>query len=76
MMFFKSRRALEEEVMRKAAEIEEKTRIERGLFELRDQVRDLTYRLERLEDSVYRSGPTPVNTEVLCREPRSTEAGS
>ena len=71
MMIFKSKRALEEEVMRKAAEIEEKNRIDRGLFELRDQVRELTYRLDRLEDKVYgpKPGQVPVNSEVVCREP-------
>ena len=70
MMFFKSKRALEEEVMRKAAEIEGKNRIDRALFELRDQVQDLTYRLARLEDAVYgpKPGQTPVNTEVLSGE--------
>ena len=69
-MIFKSKRSLEEEVMRKAAEIEGKNRIDRALFELRDQVQDLTYRLARLEDSVYgpKPGQTPVNTEELRRE--------
>lgn len=53
------------------AEIEERQAQSRRLYELDDSVRDLTYRVARLEDKVYgpKPGQTPVNTEVLCREP-------
>lgn len=70
-MIFKTRKAFEDEICRRVAEIEERQAQSRRLYELEERVRDLTYRVARLEDAVYgpKPGQTPVNTEVLCREP-------
>lgn len=41
-MIFKSKKALEEEICRRVAEVEDRNRIDHRLFELEDQVRNLT----------------------------------
>lgn len=78
MMFFKSRKAFEEEIFRRMNEEDDRRNLYRRLSELEDQVRDLTYRVARLEPSVPGQVPRPVMScqEPPCREARSTEAGS
>ena len=68
-MIFKTRKAFEDEVCRRVAEIEERQAQSRRMYDLEEKIRDLTYRLARLEDSVYGHGPTPVNGNTVCREP-------
>lgn len=70
-MIFKTRKAFEDEICRRAAEIEERQAQSRRMYELEDRVRELTYRVAQLEDKVCgpKPGQVPVNTEVLCREP-------
>ena len=70
-MIFKTKKAFEDEICRRVAEIDEQKSMSRRMYELEDRVRDLTYKVSCLEDAVRgpKPGQTPVNTEVLCREP-------
>lgn len=58
-MIFKSKKALEEEICRRVAEVEDRNRIDRRLFELEDQVRNLKWKVDSLEER-KEYGKTPV----------------
>jgi len=67
-MFFKSKRALEEEISRRVCEIKEHEYTDRRLADLEEQVRTLRWKVERLEGVTYGPNdrtPTPVNTGSL-----------
>lgn len=68
-MIFKSERAIEEEVSRRIIQYEQNRSIESRLSTLEDKVRELEYRMARIEDCLFGHGPTTVNGGNSCREP-------
>lgn len=59
-MIFKNRRTFEEEVQKRVIEIEERNRNDRHFFELDEQIRKLTWRVDALEETLNPSHKTPV----------------
>jgi len=68
-MIFKSERAIEEEVSRRISQYERDRSIDSRLCTLEDKVRELEYRMARIEDCLFGHGPTTVNGGNTCREP-------
>ena len=62
-MIFKNRRSFEEEIQKRVIEIEERNRNDRHLFDLDEQMRKLTWRVDALEGRLNPSQKTPVCEE-------------
>ena len=62
-MIFKNRRSFEEEVQKRVIEIEERNRNDRHLFDIDEQLRKLTWRVDALEERMNPSPKTPVCEE-------------
>lgn len=61
-MIFKTKKAFEEEVFNRMSEIRFKSETENEIYRLKDEVRELKYRLEMLEHSVRQPVAMPYPT--------------
>lgn len=62
-MIFKNRRSLEEEIQRRVLAIEERNQNDRHFYDLDEQIRKLSWRVDALEERLNPSQKTPVCEE-------------